>query len=604
MIMERNGRIRVSQNETPAPEGAAATVASTVRAVMTTVEHPPALAPLRRARERFLTGLPVPDGVPDDVVAAWRRARFFGVRHDLIRPADEPARSPDSSLLDAARPVLERLAPALGGQSWLALTDERLRVLWSSGGGERWRDLSEQQVGHNSAALALRTRRRAEVHGPEHFLDAWQDVSAVSVPVLDPETGHAAGTVTVSSGLCAGRRPHPGAALAEALATAVERELRAPARTPERVLLDAYARAARGRERAVVALDGRNRLVSEAAVRLASPQVLEALERTLTPRDNAGPASQAYDLPLPEDAGCTARITPVRHEGHVLGVVAVLEPRPVTPARSPARPASALAGSSVPWRHAVAQATELARTAGPLLLVGERGTGKAALAHELLDGTAPMIADPAESTEPVLRDHALTGVRPLLLRHAERLSQPDVAALNSLLQERPDLLLVVTYTPGTAPGPCLQRLLDTLAARSVTLPALRERPEDIKELLPVLAPRPARGSPPLTWTLDALRALEQHPWPGNVSELAHLVGAVARRRRRCGPVGRGELPDPVREGPAARRLSPMELAERAAILEALRRHGGNKVRAAAALGIARATLYRKLREYHVGPDTP
>jgi transcriptional regulator of acetoin/glycerol metabolism len=41
----------------------------------------------------------------------------------------------------------------------------------------------------------------------------------------------------------------------------------------------------------------------------------------------------------------------------------------------------------------------------------------------------------------------------------------------------------------------------------------------------------------------------------------------------------------------------MEHAERTAILAALRRHGGNKARAAAALGIGRATLYRKLRGY-------
>lgn len=41
----------------------------------------------------------------------------------------------------------------------------------------------------------------------------------------------------------------------------------------------------------------------------------------------------------------------------------------------------------------------------------------------------------------------------------------------------------------------------------------------------------------------------------------------------------------------------MEHAERTAILEALRRHGGNKARTAAALGIGRATLYRKLRGY-------
>lgn len=41
----------------------------------------------------------------------------------------------------------------------------------------------------------------------------------------------------------------------------------------------------------------------------------------------------------------------------------------------------------------------------------------------------------------------------------------------------------------------------------------------------------------------------------------------------------------------------MEHAERAAILDALHRDGGNKARTVAALGIARATLYRKLREY-------
>ena len=53
-----------------------------------------------------------------------------------------------------------------------------------------------------------------------------------------------------------------------------------PGRQPaERVLLDAYLRAARQQGRAVVALDGLNRLVSEAAGRLLSPEGLEALER-------------------------------------------------------------------------------------------------------------------------------------------------------------------------------------------------------------------------------------------------------------------------------------------------------------------------------------
>ncbi|OPG05114.1 regulator, partial [Streptomyces sp. GKU 895] len=253
-----------------------------------------------------------------------------------------------------------------------------------------------------------------------------------------------------------------------------------------------------------------------------------------------------------------------------------------------------LAGGSVPWRHAVGRALELTASGEPLLLVGERGTGKTSLARALVADA--LLVDAAEAELGTHADVLRTG-RPLLVRHVERLAPPDTATLNSLLAAHPNAPLLLTYTPGASPGPCLQRLLDTLAARSVTLPALRERPEDIRELLTSLTPSPQPGHPPLTWSLDALRALERHPWPGNVTELAHLVRTLAEHRRTTGPVRRGELPDAVREGPAPRPLTPMERAERSAILDALHLHGGNKARAAASLGIARATLYRKLRGY-------
>ncbi|MFM9592015.1 helix-turn-helix domain-containing protein [Streptomyces scabiei] len=636
----------------------------------------PALESLRRARELFLAGHQLPDGVPEEIVAAWRRARFFGLRHDGPGPAADAARGSAAPrdavrrdrcpLLSAARPVLERLAPGVGaGRAALLLTDERLRVLWATGRAPAARcreDLSEQVAGNNSAVLALRTRRRAEVHGPEHFLDLWQDVSGVSVPVLAPETGRAVGTVTVTTALCADRGPHPWASLAEAAADAVEAELLARSRPAERVLLDAYLRASRERRRAVVALDGRNRLVSEAAGRLLSPEGLDALERSVVAllRDGAGEGSlPAADLPgsagpagpvaaeagrgadtarpgagwasaavsaggpeaesvarsaagapapasvtvgapgpyrmrLPDGVRCSAKVSPVAHRGAVIGAVAVLEPLGAVTAVPPRRGAVALAGHSVPWRHAVGRATELARSPEPLLLVGERGTGKTALARELTPEL--LVVDAAEGELGSVL-HALREGHALLIRHVERLAQPDLATLNSLLAAQPGTPLLATYTPGTPLGPCLQRFLDRLAARSVTLPALRERPEDVRDLLTAVAPKPEPGQPPLTWSLDALRALERHPWPGNVTELVHLVRALAEQRRVSGPVRRAELPDPVREGPAARRLSPMEHAERSAILEALRRNGGNKARTAASLGIARATLYRKLREY-------
>ncbi|MBE8470522.1 sigma-54-dependent Fis family transcriptional regulator [Streptomyces justiciae] len=593
---------------------------------MTTAERPTALTSLRRARELFLRGQQPPDGVPDDVLAAWKRARFFGVRHDVGDPAPEAASgTADSPLLAAARPVLDRIAGTLGGgETSLVLTDARLRVLWASGFApdHHCRDLSEELVGHNSAALALHTHRRAEVHGPEHFLDRWQDVSAVSVPVRAPETGDTVGTVTVATGLYGGRGegpgygPHPGAPLAEAVATAVETELLSRSRAAERALLDAYLRASGKKGQAVVALDGRNRLVSEAAGRMLSPEGLEALERRAValiresgsgrptaladgPDGSAQPDSpdgSAQPTMLPDGPGGTVSLTPVSHQGSVIGAVAMLEssgcPAPVTADRRDL----GLAGRSVPWRHAVGRALEMATSSEPLLLVGERGTGKTSLAREL--AADALLMDAAETELGTHADVLRTG-RPLLVRHVERLAPPDTATLNSLLAAHPNVPLLATYTPGAPPGPCLQRLLDTLAARSVTLPALRERPEDIRELLTSLTPRPEPGRPPLTWSLDALRALERHPWPGNVTELAHLVRTLAEHRRTTGPVRRTELPDAVREGPAPRPLTPMELAERSAILDALHLHGGNKARAAASLGIARATLYRKLRGYRV-----
>ncbi|MFJ3670697.1 helix-turn-helix domain-containing protein [Streptomyces sp. NPDC090106] len=576
---------------TPTPSRATATGRPTGR-------RPVALTSLRRARELFLSGQQLPDGVPQDVVAAWRRARFFGVRHDV--GAAPPVTHPpaDSALLDAARPVLERIAPTLtAGAASLVLTDERLRVLWTGGpvSDTLCRDLSEQRVGHNSAALALHTHGRAEVHGPEHFLDLWQEVSAVSVPVRAPETGRARGTVTVACALCAECGPHPGAPLAEATAVAVEAELLARSGAAERLLLDAYLRISgesgdasegrgRARPRAVVALDGRNRLVSEAARRLLSPEGLDALERGALALMRG--ARTAHRVPLPDGS---AHLSPVAHQGTVVGAVAVLEPARHLGGPA-ARTVSEPGARSLPWRHAAGRAAELAADGEPVLLIGERGTGKTSLARELAPDAVELDAAEGELND---RFEELTAGRRVLVRHAEQLAQTDTAALNSLLAARPALPLLVTYTPDATPGPCLQRLLDTLAARSVTLPALRERPEDISGLTRYLTP----SGPPLTWSLDALRALEQYPWPGNVTELAHLVRTVAEHRRTTGPVRRADLPGPVREGPASRPLTPMEEAERTAILEALRLHGGNKARTAAALGIGRATLYRKLRGY-------
>jgi transcriptional regulator of acetoin/glycerol metabolism len=75
-----------------------------------------------------------------------------------------------------------------------------------------------------------------------------------------------------------------------------------------------------------------------------------------------------------------------------------------------------------------------------------------------------------------------------------------------------------------------------------------------------------------------------------------IQGIVARRPR--GVIVLQDLPAEYRS-PPWRRLTRLERAEREAILEVLVQTGGNKVRAAALLGISRATLYRRLKQLSI-----
>jgi transcriptional regulator of acetoin/glycerol metabolism len=369
----------------------------------------------------------------------------------------------------------------------------------------------------------------------------------------------------------------------------------------EELLLDAYL-GEDPEHRPVVVTDGRTRLVSAEAARTVSDDALALLERHA--------AGLVHD-DAPGDPGADrlgARLRPVLHSGRVIGVTAVFSRvGGATPHHADDLPVLAgLAGSSLPWRSALTRLAALAAAPGPLMVTGEPGAGKAAVARELY-AEAPAF-DAAEATADDARrwcreldvDVDLGDRGPVLLRHLEVLDATVAAALHSVLERRHSVRLVATYTPGGPPsGACLERLVGHFSARSVTLPPLRERPEDIPALLRALRPRPAAGRPPLTWTLEARHALERYPWPGNVAELALLVRGIADGRRLAGPVRPEELPDAVRDGGGGRRLSSLERAERAAILEALRTHGGNKLRAAQALGIARATVYRKLRSYGI-----
>jgi transcriptional regulator with PAS, ATPase and Fis domain len=141
----------------------------------------------------------------------------------------------------------------------------------------------------------------------------------------------------------------------------------------------------------------------------------------------------------------------------------------------------------------------------------------------------------------------------------------------------------------------------------IDLPPLRERREDIEPLARHLLARVnARSGRAVRLTPGAMRALLGYDWPGNVRELQNgLEYAVAVSSGQSlqpedlpAEVVAGSRSRPasvtLAQAPARTELVPQ--AERTRLLEMLDRHQWNRAAAAAALGMSRSTLWRRMRE--------
>jgi DNA-binding NtrC family response regulator len=138
---------------------------------------------------------------------------------------------------------------------------------------------------------------------------------------------------------------------------------------------------------------------------------------------------------------------------------------------------------------------------------------------------------------------------------------------------------------------------------SIYLPPLRERREDIPLLARQFARELAelyRGGGDLRISPEALEVLRHYQWPGNVRELKNVI----TRAMAMGSEKILQLRDFIMTPPSKRAPSldsmvgrTLEEIEKAAIMETLKAHGGNKSAAARVLGIAYSTLYEKLKKY-------
>jgi two-component system NtrC family response regulator len=140
-----------------------------------------------------------------------------------------------------------------------------------------------------------------------------------------------------------------------------------------------------------------------------------------------------------------------------------------------------------------------------------------------------------------------------------------------------------------------------LSVVNIHLPPLRERKEDIPYLAHRFLDRYVSelGRGHLTFSREALRALQRYPWQGNVRELEHRVqrGIVMARGRVIRPEDL-ELESEDQISIMTLR-SAREWGERRVVVEALRRNCGNIARAARELEVSRPTLHDLLRKLEI-----
>ncbi len=574
------------------------------------------LSPNAVDRDRFLEDAFVSARVRQEIMASWRRSassgvpvdRFPDVRVDEI--GDRARR-----LLRAANPVLDRLTDELKGTvTTIIISDAHARILARRDGDRGLRSsldrvlavpgacYGEEVVGTNGLGTAVERRRPTVVAGSEHYHEMFAPFTCVGAPLVHPLTRRFEGVLDLTCRYEDTNRLMLPMVL-EAAHEITGRLYDATSRV-ERLLLERFLAESRRSSGPVIALSRDVIIANPAAGRLLGPADHALLWESAARALRNG--TSAEDVVLDSGVVTRARVCPVAEGGDVLGSLIELDlPHGHAERRHARSGLPGLAGGTPEW-HAVCAGVQaqVGKTVGVALL-GTPGTGKLAVAEALhslrrLQGE-PRVIDaallPVESAPDWLARarSALATPGTLVVRHADLMPDDVALALVALVEEgHKGCHRAVTAGQGwidQAP----RALVDRFPAR-IIVPPLRVRAADIRPLLKVLSAR--HGARAMRWTPAAIQALSRYRWPGNVRELESLVCQVVGRRR-AGDVGLQDLPPEYKAALGHRPLGKLEQIECDAIVSALDAVGGNKIGAAAALGISRSTLYRKLAAYGI-----
>jgi transcriptional regulator of acetoin/glycerol metabolism len=551
------------------------------------------------------------------IARSWMRSLASGV--DPAASGVELLRDPqiDGHVIESAEPAVRKLLERVHDPRGLVtLADARgtLAALRGSVEALRWAHehsfrvgtaMSEDLIGTNATGSALEEGEGLTVSGAEHFSTSLRNLVSISAAVRDSLRGSMRAVLSLTLPLDASDDDLTAiGALVDETAREIASVLAVQAAPREHALLIGYLRELRKRGAgAVVAIDGRTTLASQAALELLSPQDYPVLSAYAQECVRTG-CGMSKDVVLASDRLATISVAPVfagrKPVGSVLQVRVAENPLSsrALPRDAQLDPFRAFVGESRALRRALDLAGTAASRQLPVHIVGEPGSGKRMLARAIASIRAPqsICIDLAGVSRPGPDDlvgiaKALDHGDAVVLAHCDWLSPSGWELLDDLLVGRGAHPIFITARRLSEPAGSVLGRIDSL---EIVMPGIDARREDVPVLvaqtLGAIAGGPRRVSARL------MRLFTEATFLRNVTELREIVVRAAARCR--GPeLTTDDLAEEDRRALMRIALSPLQTAEAEQIREALRRAGGNRVRAAGILKIGRSTLYRRLDAY-------
>lgn len=575
------------------------------------------------ARERFLSDDDVPVGVRESISTSWRRSRAFNVHADRLELPFVREPNLESPLVSAARPVIRQLADDLSAEPVSIILTSPDGVVLSRATAhrplERMLDdvslapgysYSEEHAGTNGIGTALENRQATLVRGSEHYAGVLADLSCAGVPIVHPVSGACVGALDLT-GLADDGGPLL-LSLAKSATAQIEQRMLSQASERESRLLNAYlATCRRAPQMMVLAIAGEVVLMNQ-RLRLA-----------IDPQDHISLLEHAVDQTLDTTAsrrvgtmasGRVARLSPVPEfwddtAGMAIFHVHLIDTGDRSEPATARRRGTALpgvVGRSSSWHQACDRVVGSIRAGDWLAVSGETGTGRSTVLRTgaaLTRGNVRVFSA-ADLRIPESLDALDTELDredfSIVLRDVDALDGDTLDHIADMLQGREGAgwvgVTVGDLTVDALHDADAAAILLPFFTHTVPIPPLRHRIEDLQDLIPSLLRQLTRGRE-LTVSSAAMRQLAKYSWPGNVAELRQILREIVTHQR-SGVIDVNQLPPSCR-ALSRHTLTRIEAMERDAIIRSLEENGGHKPAAAAALGISRATIYRKIKEFGI-----